>query len=75
MNSSLKTSIGQIFRGTKNERMELAERIISQRKKKRIENYDDLLLLVSGWNEQLDESASARIKFYDFNELLLFRER
>lgn len=43
--------------------MELAEKIICQRKKKRIENYDDLLLLVSGWNEELDESACARLKF------------
>jgi hypothetical protein len=63
VNSALKTSIGQIFRATHKRRMELAERIISQRKKKRIENYDDLLLLVSGWDEELDESAFARIKF------------
>ena len=63
VNSALKTSIGQIFEGTKKRRMELAESIISQRKKKRIENYDDLLSLVSGWEEELDESACARIKF------------
>ena len=63
VNSALKTSIGQIFEGTKKRRMELAESIISQRKKKRIENYDDLLSLVSGREEELDESACARIKF------------
>lgn len=63
VNSALKISIGQIFQGTNKKRMELAERIISQRKKKRIENYDDLLSLVSGWNEELDDSARARIKF------------
>ena len=63
VNSALKISIGQIFQGTKKRRMELAESIISQRKKKRIENYNDLLSLVSGWKEELDESACARIKF------------
>lgn len=63
VNSALKSSIGQIFLGAKKKPMRLAARIISQRKKKRIENYDDLLSLVSGWNGKLDESACARISF------------
>jgi hypothetical protein len=63
VNSALKTSVGQIFRGSKRKRMELAARVIQHRTENRIGNYDELLLLVSGWKEEMDESACARLKF------------
>jgi len=63
VNSSLKTAVGQIFRGSKKRRMELAGKVISQRKTKRIENFDEFLLLVSRLSGELDESAYSRIRF------------
>jgi hypothetical protein len=63
VNSALKSSVEQIFQGTKTKRTKLAEKIINHRKKKRIGNYEELELLVSKWKEKLDDSAYARIKF------------
>ena len=63
VNSSLKTAVAQIFRGNKKERMDLADKVISQRKKKRIENLDELLSLVSQWSAELEKSAYSRIRF------------
>ena len=36
VNSSMKTAVGQIFSGSKKKRMNLADKVISQCKKKRI---------------------------------------
>ena len=63
VNSSLKTSVAQIFIGNKTKRMDLADKVISQRKKKRIENLDELLPLVSQWSGELEKSAYPRIRF------------
>jgi hypothetical protein len=63
VNSSLKTSVAQIFIGNKKKRMDLADKVISQRKKKRIENLDELLPLVSQWSGELEKSAYSRIRF------------
>ena len=61
VNSALQVSIGQLFQYTMNRRMKLAERIIIERKKRKIEGIDDFLKLVKV--EELDLSALERIKF------------
>ncbi|KAJ3392737.1 hypothetical protein HDU84_003474 [Entophlyctis sp. JEL0112] len=63
VNSSLKTSIQQLFRGTDQKRKELAERVIEHRKKGRIENFEHLQLVVSKFGGELDEKTFGRISF------------
>ncbi|EPZ33843.1 hypothetical protein ROZALSC1DRAFT_30715 [Rozella allomycis CSF55] len=63
VNSSMQTSLSQLFIGSKKTRMDLALRIIRQRRLKRIENYNELSSLVAQWNGTLDEYALQRITF------------
>jgi hypothetical protein len=63
VNSGLSTSIQQLFRGTQQKRKELADSIIAHRKVARIENFEQLLSVVSQLGGELDDSAVSRIKF------------
>ena len=61
LNTAFKVSVEQVFKGTAKRRNELAELIIIERKKRRINGIDDFLKLVK--SEELDDSALERIKF------------
>lgn len=63
VNTAVQVSVRQLFQGTCCRRMELAEWIISERKKKKIEGIDDFLNLVKDNVKELDSSALLRIRF------------
>ena len=64
VNTGLKTSIQQLFKGPRKRRQELAESIIQFRKnKKRIVSFEQLSKIVSQLNGELDDLALRRIKF------------